>query len=314
MNDTDEEFFQRCLMLNFRYETLTKIPSTAHFNNMINAAGIFSTILILPTTLLNGISVFTIMKCPQLKQKVAYFLIMTQSLADLTVGFVSLPLISYICFDRKLEFAYCFWPQVMVRLMILPFLLSLITLTVMSVERYISIVHPTKHRNMVTKRKITKFLVGGCLFMLTTMFALTFLPNKILGGLLIIVMALFLLLAIFVYTNIFFVVQKLNPPRSIGNTSALNSQNKRSFLKKIQQAKSCFLAVGCFFGCFFAGIFLLSSSSNADEAHLFVSRAWAAAVMNLNSSLNSVIFFWARPLLRNETLKTLKNMCTLKVR
>ena len=64
-------------------------------------------------------------------------------------------------------------------------------------------------------------------------------------------MALFLLLAIFVYTNIVFTIQKLNPPRSIGNTSTPNGQNKRSFLKQIQQAKSCFLAVGCFFGCFF---------------------------------------------------------------
>ena len=176
MNDTDEEFFQRCLMFsNFRYETLTKIPSTAHSNNMINAAGIFSTILILPTTLLNGISVFTIMKCPQLKEKLAYFLIMAQSLADLAVGCVGLPSMSYICFSQ--ESAYCFQKQFMVRLMILPFLLSLITLTVMSIERYISIVHPTKHRNMVTKRKITIFLVGGCLSVLSAMVALTCFPQ-----------------------------------------------------------------------------------------------------------------------------------------
>ena len=307
MNDTHEEFFQRCVLLSLRYETLVKIPSAAHFTNMISA-GIFSTILIIPTILLNGISVFTIKKCPQLREKIAYFLIMAQSLTDLTVGCVGLPLMSYLCFSQALEAANCFWRRFMVRFMIFPFSLSLITLAAMSIERYMSIVHPVKHRNMVTKRKITVFLVGGCLFMLIAMVALTFLQSKLLYSFLISCMVLFLLLVIFVYTKIFFAFQKQNSPRSIADTSATNGQTKRLLLKKIQQAKSCFLAVGCFFGCFIAGICLLSSWSYVDKVHFTALRAWAGAIMNLNSSLNSVIFFWTRPLLRNETFKILKNM------
>ena len=307
MNDTHEEFFQQCVMLNSRYETLAKIPSKAHFGNLISA-GIFSTILIIPTIFLNGTSVFTIKKCPQLKEKIAYFLIMAQSLTDLTVGCVGLPLMSYLCFSQALESVNCFWRRFIVRFMILPFSLSLITLTAMSIERYMSIVHPVKHCNMVTKRKITLFLVGGCLFMLTAMVALTFLQSKLLYGFLIFCMVLFLLLAIFVYTKIFFAIQKQNSPRIIGDTSATNGHIKRLFLKKIQEAKSCFLAVGCFFGCFIAGICLLSSWSYVDKVHFAALRAWGGAVMNLNSSLNSVIFFWTRPSLRNETFKLLKKM------
>ena len=311
MNDTGGEFFQECVMLNLKHhEVLAKIPSKAHFNNIIGSCTV-STILIIPTILLNGISVFTISKCPQLKNKIAYFLIMVQSLADLVVGFVGLPLLSYHCFSQALGTANCFWHRFIENVTVLPFLLSLITLTVMSIERYMSIVHPTKHRNMVTKRKITLCLLGGCFFMLAASAALLFLKSEILGFVMI-CMALFLLLVIFVYTKIFFAIQKLNPSGNIGHASAVNSQNKRSFLKKIQLAKSCFLAVGCFFGCFAAGICLFSFWFYVDKVHGIGLRTWVAAVTNLNSSLNSVIFFWTRPLLRNETFKILKNVCTSK--
>ena len=182
-----------------------------------------------------------------MKEKISYFLIMAQSFADLAVGCVSLPLISYLCFSQALESANCLSQQFIVKFMILPFSLSLITLTAMSIERYMSIVHPVKHRIMVTKRKITLFLVGGCLFMLIAMVALTFLQKKMLYGFLIFCMVLFLLLAIFVYTKIFFAIQKQNSPRSIGDTSATNGHIKRFFLKKIRQAKSCFFCCGMFF-------------------------------------------------------------------
>ena len=311
MNDTSEEFFQHCVMLNLRYEVFAKIPSKAPFNNLISACTV-STILIIPTILLNGISVFTINKCPQLKEKFAYFLIMAQSLADLTVGLVSLPLLSYLCFSQALGTSNCFWHRFILNFTILPFLLSLITLTAMSFERYMGILHPIKHRYMVTKRRITLFLVSGCLFMLVAIVALLFLQSEMFHGFLMICTALFLLIAIYVYTKIFFVIQKRNIPGNVGDTSGINGQNRRSFLKKIKQAKSCFLAVGCFFGCFAAGIFLLSSWFYVDKVHIMGLRAWAGAVMNLNSILNSIIFFWIRPLLRNETFKILKNMCTLK--
>jgi hypothetical protein len=248
------------------------------------------------------------MKCPQLKEKIAYFLIMVQSLADLAVGFVGLPSLSYLCFSQALGSPNCLSLRLIANITILPFLISLITLTVMSIERYMSIVHPIKHRNMVTKRRITQFLVGGCLLMVIIIIALTFFQRQLFEGFLIICMVLFILIAIFVYTKIFLAIKNLNPPGpgNVGDISTSNGQNERSFLKKIQQGKSCFLAVGCFLGCFLAGTGLLATVSFVDKAHSFALRAWAGAVMNLNSSLNSIIFFWTRPLLRNETFKILK--------
>ena len=86
MNTTNEELFQHCNLFNSRYQVFNKIPPKAVFNSMLSACTVIS-ILIIPTIFLNGVSVLTIMKCSQLKEKIAYFLIMVQSLADLAVGF-----------------------------------------------------------------------------------------------------------------------------------------------------------------------------------------------------------------------------------
>ena len=186
---------------------------------------------------------------------------------------------SYHCFSQAFRNTNCFRHRFVLSFTILPFLLSFITLTVISLERYMGILYPIKHRYMVTKRKIKLFLVGRWLFMLIAMVALLSLQSEMFHVFLSICMALFLLLVIFVYTRIFFVIQKRNTPGNVGDISASNSQNKRTFLKTLQQAKSCFLAVGCFVVCLAAGICLLSSWFNVDKIHIVGLRAWAGAVI-----------------------------------
>ena len=85
----------------------SKIPPKAVFSSMISACTVIM-ILSIPTIVLNGVSVVTIMKCSQLKKKIAYFIIMIQSLADLVVGCVSLPLMSYVCITDAFGIGDCF--------------------------------------------------------------------------------------------------------------------------------------------------------------------------------------------------------------
>jgi hypothetical protein len=307
MNTTNEEIFQYCGLLKSRYQLFSKIPSKAIFTSMISACTVI-TILIIPTILLNGVSVVTIMKCPQLKEKIAYFLIMVQSLADLAVGFISLPFMSYVCITDAFGIGDCFRHLVIVNVIMIPTLISLITLTAMTVERYMSIIHPIKHRNLVTKGGLIVFLVCGILF-ITVCNALSVLQSQLLGSFLGIYMLLFLLLATFVYTKIYFALQNLKRPGSVGDNATRNSQNERKLVKKIKLVKSCFLAVACFFLCFSAAIIILLLESYVDSPDFSWLRMCAGAIVMLNSSLNSVIFFWTRPLLRNEAFKVLKKMC-----
>ena len=63
----------------------------------------------------------------------------------------------------------------------------------MTVDRYMGILHPIKHRNLMTKARLTLLLVCGTLF-ITVCSALSVLQNQLLGGFLGIYMLLFHLL------------------------------------------------------------------------------------------------------------------------
>jgi hypothetical protein len=309
MNTTSEKLFQHCVLLNTKYQVLAKIPSKAYFNNMISACSVVM-ILIIPTILLNGISVVTIRKCSQLREKIVYFLIMVQSLADLAVGLVSLPLSSYICITEAFAKADCFTQRFLIIIASLPFFMSLAALTALTVDRYLSILHPIKHRTMMTKRKITVFLVCAFVFITVATF-LSLLKTKVLEDVHDIYLSFFLLLAVFSYTRIFIAIKTRKPP---GNVNVVAEREKeRKFLKEIKLVKSCFLAVACFFLCLTAGVTILYSQPYEDHTPEFTMfKIWAGTARILNSILNSLIFFWTRPLLRTEAFKVLKKICNVR--
>jgi hypothetical protein len=308
MNNTNEELFQDCFVFNTKYQVLSKVNSKDVFNGMISSCT-FVTILIIPTILLHGVSILKIMKCPQLKEKIAYFLIMVQSLADLAVGFVTLPLFSYVCITQTLGTADCFRQRLILIIMNIPFSISLTILTAMTVDRYMSILHPLKHRVMVTKRKLKIFFVSAFLF-ITVFIVLSILQSQLLEGFHTISMFLFILLAIFVYTKIYIAIKTRKSPGNVQGNTAVKNQNERKFVTEIKLVKSCFLAVACFLLCFFAATVIFLFERQVERADFTALKMWAGTPTMLNSSLNSVIFFWTRPLLRKEAYKVVKKMCT----
>ena len=245
MNTSSDSFFQRCVLFESTYQALVKIPSKAYLHKMISACT-FQMLLIIPTILLNGISVITIMKCPQLKEKIAYFLIMTQSIADLAVGFISLPLMSYVCMTQILGNADCLTQRIILVIASFSFFMSPTALIAMSVDRYLSVVYPLKHRVMVTKKKITHFLAYGNLFMLAFT-GVSVLKVKVLDAFHSTYLLLFIILAIFVYTKIFITIRNKKRPGNVAENTTQNRENQRKFLKEVKLVKSCFLAVACSF-------------------------------------------------------------------
>ena len=109
-----------------------------------------SGVLIISTVLLNSISVLTIWKCSYLKAKLCYFLILTQSLVDLGVGLISLPLyIVYAAVELR-GAANCvdgFVLQAVYRH--IPVGTSFMTIYLLTFERYLIIVHPVIQKTQV---------------------------------------------------------------------------------------------------------------------------------------------------------------------
>ncbi len=303
MNVTNAVSEKHCYLLNADITFGIEHPTQALFIGQCTAC-VFITILIIPTVILNGVSVVTILKCPQLKEKVPYFLIIMQSVADLAVGLLSLPLFSYICFTETQGSINCVRSLLLLRVSVVPLCLSIWVLTAMTVERCIGVLHPLRHRTLVTKKRIFVFVSCGALLTIV-LIAFSFLQRGLFETFYSVYALIFILVTIFVYTKIFLTIRKRQiPGNATGNTET--NKDKHSFLKEIKLAKSCFLVVACFFLCFFgAGIINIMSFQ---RSHYVVLRSWATALVTVNSSLNSLIFFWCRPLLRNEARKVLKSV------
>jgi hypothetical protein len=308
IGNESSRFFEECFLLNAKYEVPLKHPSKAFSINQYSAC-IVLMILIIPTVLLNAISVVTIMKCPQLKEKIPYFLVMMQSVCDLAVGFISLPLLSYICFTETEGSAHCIRIVFLIRVVAAISLFSVLTLTAMTVERYIGVLHPLKHRTLVTKKRLLSFVSVGVLVVLVVL-ALSFLQYRMLSIFYSMVLLIFLFLAISVYTKIFLAIRRREQPGNVVENTASEKKKERKFLKNIRLAKSCFLVVACFFLCFFMGAVPAVLGGTKHESMMI--RSWATIFIFMNSSINSVIFFWSRPLLRCESFKIMKQMFTSK--
>lgn len=306
MNGTNEipRFLQRCYLLNSKYEFFKEYPTQASFISQCGACATLA-ILIIPTVILNGLSVVVILKCPQLKEKISYFLVMMQSVADLIVGFLTLPSLSYICISEIIGPVTCVPHVLLLRTMFAPYFLSIWILTTMTVERYIGVLYPLRHRTVVTKKRIVIFVLCGVV-MLPVLTAITFFHGYLFERLFSIYLFIFILFAVFTYTKIFLAIRNRNIRGNfVENTaSETHKKDKRVFLKEIKLVKSCFLVAVCFFLCLFsAGIV---NVINLDRHDLIMLRPWVTIPLMFNSSLNSLIFFWCKPLLKNEARKVFK--------
>jgi hypothetical protein len=240
---------------------------------------------------------------------------MMQSVADLIVGLVGLPLFTIRHLRRATtRSSYCAEVLAVQRLMAFTTLLSITTLLVMTVERYFGVLHTLKHLTLITKRRILVFYSCGASFMFSIVVLSTLKPGWPweLGTFLSACLFIFLFVAVFVYTRIFLTIRKRKPPGDVNDLnnpaepSVPSRQRKRNFLKQIKLAKSCFLVVVCFVVCLLGGGILAAFPLDINKEIIIL---WMVTMVMLNSSINSIIFFWTRPLLRNEAKKALRNLC-----
>ena len=291
-----------------------EFPSQALFFANVSVCTV-SVALILPTIILNGLSIVTIFKCPQLKEKNSYFLIMMQSIPDLAVGLWSLPTFSILLSSKARESAECFWLLLLSGSTAFPTLISLTSLFAMTVDRYFGVLHPLKHRTFITKKRILIFCSCAA-FLMILIFALSLLYSKLTSKFILII-----LFVVFVYTKIFFAIKNRQLPAAVCHLNnvdgaeqptATKRLTKRNVLMQIRMAKSCLLVVVCFMVCFLGGI-TVALPYDLDVYETYVLKNWAKVIVLFNSSLNSIIFFWTRPLLRNEAQKTLKKFCYVNI-
>ena len=116
----------------------------------------------------------------------------------------------------------------------------------------------------------------------------------------------------FAYTRIYFAVKNLYFSNDgIGDysteQSSSNMEWKRKSLRERSLAKSCALVVFISYFCYvpFAVCYLCFKN---DLINLRFAGYSSGVILILNSSLNSVVFFWRRQLLRGEALNVVRKI------
>ena len=307
-SEKDQTFVRACKVAEASNLILSQFPNVESRGSRI-AVLVVNCVLLCSTITLNGISVITIRKSSQLKSKVCYFVILLQSVVDLAVGLMGIPLFIHYLLVPFLDNVDCILIIVGLRITQLTCALSVVTLSALTLERYIGVVHPYYYETNVTKKRILAYVCGGIVVLVlpcTYSFQNRAIARSVVMG----IKVVFFVFTVFVYARIYVIIRRL--VRSERRPACENNGNQHTMKKQIiresRYARSCFIVVACFF------VFLLPPSMSpilfADGSFNYnVYFNWSITLMISNSSINSVIFFWTKTLLRKEALKILKSLC-----
>ena len=273
---------------------------------------VVSCVFIIPIVLLNSISALTISKRSHLEAKNCYFLILIQSVIDLAVGIISLPLEIILAAVELRGAASCVSVVVLEAIAYLPAGISMTIIFLLTLERYLGILHPIIHRSHVTKMRILMcvcccigwVVITGPVFRIISEHLHT-IAN---------VTTLFVVLALntFAYTRIYYAVKSMQFSNDrIGDCSTEENSSKmvdkRKSLRERNIAQSCAMVVFISYLSFIPFTVCYFYFEN-DHLNFRIATCWAWNLVTLNSGLNSLVFFWKRPLLRQEAMYVLRKM------
>ena len=308
----DEEVFRiSCEILGKSNFVIIKLPSEKYVINYILAIT-FNGILLLPTVLLNAVAILTILRSSQLNSKPCYFIILVQSVIDLAVGIFSIPLLIFFLASGIGGTTNCVAATLALKLTSLPTIISSIALSALTLERYVAILHPYAYSTQVTNKRLLIFV--GCGAAAAIFLDILSLYNPRLHHICVmsVAMAIFIFTA-FAYTRIYLVVKRLSrSPNTPHDPAAVENKTKtKVLLGEIKYAKSCFMVVVCYAVlCLLPGAITLPFHSALAQYKRQAIVVWIYTLAFLNSSVNSLIFFWTKTTLRNKAIETLKTMCS----
>ena len=306
MSNSSESFVKTCVLLKASYDVFVDFPSNGY---KICYAVMFAVniILIIPTVLLNGASVIAILKCSKLNTKVYFFLVLVQSIIDLTVGLLGLPLLVVVLATELFGSVNCVVSVVAKKIMLLPSSFAIGTLIALTFERYMGLIHPFSYEAKVTREKMLTFILLYVASMLISC-AASLEISELCTMVGVAFVIFFIVFSSVAYTRMFLAVRKLSRvqvmPNNIQEENRTATLSKREqFLRDVKLMKTCFMVLLCFLLCFLpiAACLLFKAHFKKYDKRVLLSSV--TTVVMMNSTLNSLIFVWGKPLLRKEMVK-----------
>ena len=305
-------YVKTCYILDDQVELITGFPT----NKSVwvhSFALIFVVVLIFTTISLNGITVITIQRSRELKKKQSNFTILMQSVVDLANGVLVLPLLAAHLASQAAGAPQCVILYIAKKSAVLTFLYSLTALSAKNFERYMGILHPFRHRTAVTNKRLLAYVLVVCV-MQTIICSFT-ITHKQIVHVLVANVLMFLFTTVFVYWKIFFTMHEKNRIRDENSSQSDQSKtaSKKARLRKdLKLAKSSCLVVACSLVCCLPGTLAdgpLNLNGTFDAVML---KMYFSLLAMLNSTMNSIIYFWMNNVLRKHGIDMVKNIWKLK--
>ena len=259
---------------------------------------IVNVIFTLAGAILNSLVILSFWKSAVLKKKMCYFTIMILSCFDLLAAITNHPVqVVYSVVWLTENYVLLTRMSAYLRLANMFIAFSLLTILVMSIERYIATAHPLFHRTSVNQARLL-ILLSSFIFCDVIMYAISFNDRVITFPTYhIIFYSIFSPLLIFVNYKLF---------KNVVRARQSNAMRPKTNAK-VNNIHSCLLVVCCYL-IFSTPGFVYSSlgfmeqptSTNAE-----ISWVWGSTVAAMNSTFNCLIFFWRNNVLRQEAKKIL---------
>jgi hypothetical protein len=305
MNESEKlgNVLTTCYIINKKTDHVTGFSSKKYEINRISNIA-FLGVLTVSTILLNAVAIITIQKAPKLKDKLCFFVILIQSVVDLGVGCIVIPTVSVFLLQPFINIHdVCISILLARSTAILPGL-SIVTLSALTMERYLSVLHPCFHRTRLKKKGIVIFVVGAALALLSLVAASIFVEGEIIKYISILILATFLIFVVFAYTRIYLVIRKITRVRT---DDEAGEGNRKHLSRERKHALACFIVVA-FFVLFLIPYMLIPIFKQFERMTSNTYNWWSVSLLLSISSVNSAIFFWKNTVLRNEAKKVVKNM------
>ena len=252
--------------------------------------------------ILNTLVIASLLKNSQLRNKLCHFMILVLSCFDIVAVITSHPVIVvYLVVWLTKNYALLKKLEIYTSLANTFCAFSFSALLVMNIERYLGTHYPIFHRTSVTRRKLLTFLAMLLIFITAL---LTLVNVKVIvpaAGTVIFVVIAF---PPFMFIN--YKLYRISKQNRRNNAISPQQRNKIN----LKNVSVCLLAAACVVVLSIpTGLFVVFSFlGKATTTNAKLSYVWALAMYTINSSFNSLIFFWKNKVLRAEGIKILNTM------
>ena len=250
----------------------------------------------------NTLVIACIWKSSQLRKKLCHFMIMVVSCFDLLAVVTNQPaillyLISWLS-DYYDLLSTCWLYMDFVSVF---FGFSLSALLLMSIERYLGAYYPIFHRTSVTRRRLMTMLVMLLIFLIILQVIAT--DDMIISRtfhVVVYVIAVFLPL-VFLNFKLFKISRKVRRRISPEKRTTINLKSISTCLSIV----ACIVVLSIPTSLY--TIFIMSTE-NKEASNVRLSFIWTITFLTMNSTFNSLIFFWKNKVLRLAGIKILKTL------